>query len=159
MMDIDKTLRERYVVELRKPDVEKKERALIIKKLLKDKKWSIRELGRQYGFNKSTIEDWLLWDDPRVDKLIAKGLSDTEIYKVLRNNKVKSKSKGKRKKNLDVQVVDARLHLFEVSIRSMVSSGKYSFDTEELLKAVVNQCNRFTALIKREANGKGKKKR
>jgi len=52
-------LRENYVVDLKKPDIDSFERAVIIRKVLDERKWSIREMARQWGFSKSTIEDWL----------------------------------------------------------------------------------------------------
>lgn len=160
MDDVDALLRERYVFDLRKPDVEKQERAVVIKKLLSDKNWSIREFSRKMGFKKSTVEDWLLWNDPRVAELKKKGLSDTEIYKVLRNNKVTTR---KKKKAGDAQIVDVRLKGIAAIVKGMVSQGEYSDETDVLLKEVINQCNRFMSLIKREMNGRvvngaGKKK-
>lgn len=148
MDGIDKVLRERYVIDLRKPDVEKDERAQVIKKMIADKKWSIREFSRKMGFKKSTIEDWLLWDDPRVPALRKKGLTDTEIYKILRNNK---ETGTKKRKKLEAQLVDEKLKGVAAIIKGLVTQGVFSEETDAHIKEVVNQCNRFSSLIKRKS--------
>jgi len=148
---VDVILRERYVVELRKPKVQKEERARVIKKLLKDKAWSQRELSRQLGFKKSTVEDWLLWDDPRVAELRKAGYSDTEIYKVLRGNRLKAK--GVRKKSFGADIVNDRLATMAGQIKTMINNKEYNLATDTELAHVVNECNRFSAFIKRTDNG------
>jgi len=154
--DIDSILRERYVVELNKPKVEKEERAQVIKKLLQDRGWSQREFSRQMGFKKSTVEDWLLWDDPRVPELRAAGYSDTEIYKVLRGHRLKAK--GNRKKLFGSEIVNDRLNSMAGQIKTMIHNGEYDESTETAIANVVNECNRFSSFIKRDQNGSIKKK-
>lgn len=147
---VDVILRERYVVELRKPMVQKDERAVIIKRLMVDKGWSGRELSRQLGFKRSTVEDWLLWDDPRVKELRAAGYSDTEIYKVLRGNRLKVKG---AKKVMGADIVNDRLDTMAGQIKTMISQKEFNDHTEDAIKGVVNECNRFSALIIRDRNG------
>lgn len=152
-MDVHTVLMERYVSDLRKPNVDNKERAIILKKICEEKKWSIRELARQFGFNKSTVQDWMLWDDPRVDELKAKGASDTEIYRILRENTAAKGKKTKfnvKKKTAEASLVDARLKKMAAELKSMVAGGAYSDETKDLVKEVINQCNRFDSLIKRK---------
>ena len=161
-MDIDNILRERYVSDLRKPEVDNKERAVILKKLCDAQGWSVRELARQFGFKKSTVQDWMLWDDERVDKLRTQGFSETEIYKVLRNNtETKQKRTGKKvktKEELEASIVDEHLRKMASDVRGMISTGKYTTETREFISNLINQCNRFDSLIKRELNGNGVKK-
>ena len=152
-MDVHTVLMERYVSDLRKPEIDNKERAIILKKICEAKKWSIRELARQFGFNKSTVQDWMLWDDSRVDELKEKGASDTEIYRILRENTAAKGKKTKfnvQKKTAEASLVDARLKKMAAELKSMVAGEVFSHETKELVKEVINQCNRFDSLIKRK---------
>ena len=145
---------QRYIVDLRKAEIDKVERAQIIKKVIKDNDWSQREFARQFGFKHSTVQDWLLWDDERVEQLKEKECNDTEIYRVLRNNRDNKKLKITKKK-LDQQVVDNRLQKMASEVKSMVAQEVYSEETYELAHDVINQCNRLTSLIKRSRNKNG----
>jgi len=171
---LDEVLRQRYIADLRKDEIDKQERAQIIKRVVVENGWSQRELARQFGFAKSTVEDWLLWDDERVPQLILRGLSDTEIYKVLRNNRKKVEKKVTSvtgvtgvtgvsvvnvSKALDKQINDEKLRKMAAEVKSMVSQGIFSDDTLTLANEVINQCNRFTALIKRGGHKDRKKKK
>lgn len=146
---IETILKERYVVDCKKPDVLKEERARIIKSLLNDLNISINELGRRMNISKSTLQDWLLWDDPRVDKLREKGATDAQIYRVLRNNRNKKKV-SEKKKELDVSLMDEQIRSMASQIKGYVTKLKYSGETEVLIAELVNQCNRFSAAIRRD---------
>ena len=163
---LDEVLRQRYIADLRKDEIDKQERAQIIKRVLVENGWSQRELARQFGFAKSTVEDWLLWDDDRVPQLILRGLSDTEIYKVLRNNRAEKGGVGKKasktskvSKALDKQIIDEKLRKMAAEVKGMVAQGLFSTDTAELTGELINQCNRLTALIKRGGHKDKKKKK
>lgn len=146
---VDTILKERYVMDCRKPNVQKEDRARIIKALITDLDISIRELGRRMNLSKSTLEDWLLWDDPRVDTMREKGATDTQIYRVLRNNRNK-KTEGVKKKELSVALMDEEIRSMASKIKGYVSKCKYSDDTEVLVAELVNQCNRFSSAIRRD---------
>ena len=157
-MNIDVILRERYVSDLKKPEVDNKERAIILKTLCEKNGWSIRELARQFGFNKSTVQDWLLWDDERVDDMQGKGFSDTEIYRVLRNNTPAKEKKKGVKKDVTQAFVDLKIKEMTSQIRTFLSQKKYSTDTRTNIAELINQCNRLDSFIKRDMNGNGEKK-
>jgi lambda repressor-like predicted transcriptional regulator len=150
MSEVNTILMERYVVDCKKPDMLKEERARVIKQLLKAKGWSQRELSRQLGFAKSTVEDWLLWDDPRVKDLRAKGYSDTEIYKVLRGHRLKAKG---NKKLFGAEIVNDRINAMAGNLKTIISNKEYNTDTDAALANLINECNRFSAFIKRDMHG------
>ena len=150
MMDIDAILRERYVSDLRKPEVDNKERAIILKMLCEKNGLSIRELASQFGFKKSTVQDWMLWDDERVDDMQSKGFSDTEIYRVLRNNTPAKEKKKGVKKDVTQALVDIKVKEMTTQIRLFLSQQKYSEETRTLLADLINQCNRLDSFIKRD---------
>ncbi len=79
-----------YLLDLTKKDVDKWERAKIIKEYLKEENISQRELAKQIGVSKSTIEDWLLINKLSVNEyngLKITGMTNTDIYRHLRNNR------------------------------------------------------------------------
>lgn len=144
---IDTILKERYVMDCRKPNVLKEDRARIIKSLLKDLNLSIRAMGRRINISKSTLEDWLLWDDPRVDKMRARGATDAQIYRVLRNNRTKTKGK---KKAITVALLDEEIRSMAAKIKRYNQKLKYSHETEVLIANLVNECNRFSSAMRRD---------
>ena len=152
--DIDMLLRERYVSDLRKPEIDNKERALILKRVMEVNGWSIRELATQFGFKNSTVQDWLLWDDGRVEIMRSEGFSDTEIYRVLRNNKpAKIKKLSGVSPAVTVEAVrasatDERLRTMACEVKRMLSDRIYSDTTRDRILSLVNECNRFDSFIK-----------
>jgi len=152
---IDTILKERYIADCQKPNVQKEDRARIIKSLLTDLDISIREMGRRMNISKSTLEDWLLWDDPRVDEMRAKGATDAQIYRVLRNNR--NKAPGK-KKEITVALMDEQIRSMAAQMKGYVTKLKYSDETEVLIATLVNECNRFSSAIRRDSQKNGVKK-
>lgn len=78
------------LVNLKKEPIDPLVRAKMIKRYIEKEKTSIRKLAKQIGINKSTIEDWLLWDritEKEYKQLKEIGMNHTEIYKTLRKNK------------------------------------------------------------------------
>ena len=155
--DVDMLLRERYVSDLRKPEIDNGERAAILKRMMAVNGWSTREFCRQFGFNNSTVQDWLLWDDERVEVMRVDGFSDTEIYRVLRNNKPAkiNKKNGKRPsvkvEDLRAAATDERLRAMACEVKRMLAAKMYSSDTtRERILDLINECNRFDSFIKRD---------
>lgn len=81
---------ERYVRDLCKPDVDKHERAAIIAGYIDSKGLSQRAFGRRFGIPKSTVEDWLLYNQISPQEyavLVAKGMKPVAIYRGLREKR------------------------------------------------------------------------
>jgi len=90
VLKMNNKIMEVWFKDLQKPDIDKYERATILKDFMNENKLSIRAFAKKYGFAKSTIEDWLLWikiEPEKVAKLKKQGVGETEIYRTLRNNK------------------------------------------------------------------------
>lgn len=76
---------------MKKEDIDPKERADLINRFLYENKMSQRELARQIGVPHSTIQDWCLFSKlshEEIKTLKDDGhMNDTQIYRMLRNNK------------------------------------------------------------------------
>jgi transcriptional regulator with XRE-family HTH domain len=79
-----------FFLDLRKKEIDKKVRAELINKYLKDNKMSQRQLASELGIPHSTIQDWLLFTripKAKYQEYIRKGHTETDIYRALRDNK------------------------------------------------------------------------
>jgi len=146
------SLRESYVRDLQKPELDYFERAAIISHVLEDKGWSIREMARQLIIPKSTIEDWLLFSrisEEEYDALRAEGISHTQIYRELRDRK------GQKNPRINLPELDMLLKGQLNSLKSCNKEFNYSEKTRDLLSKVHNELNR----IESDINIAEKKKR
>jgi len=119
-----------YVCDLRKPDIDRLERATIIRSLLDDNGWSGRQLAKELNIPKSTIEDWLLFErvnEQNYKELRKKGVGDTEIYRMLRNSKNIPEVK-------ELDPFDYKLHEMIAWLNSNMVAPKATPETPVLLK-------------------------
>ena len=82
-MEVPDEIVNNWLIDLRKKEVNLFERAKLIRAYLNNKELSIRSFSKEFGFPKSTIEDWLLWEkltEKEYDKLIELGYTHTDIY-------------------------------------------------------------------------------
>ena len=90
MDDVIDKLKVFFINDLRKPEFDKFERARLIKDYMGSHKLSIRRFASEFGFAKSTVEDWLLWNKISEDEYkekIDSGFEHVEVYRGLRSNK------------------------------------------------------------------------
>lgn len=136
-------LKEHYVKDLQKPDIDKFERAVIIRSLLEDKGWSIRQMASEYNIPRSTIEDWLLYEkisETEYNRLVAAGEKPKNIYKALRKEK---------RVVAPVLSVDMQLEEFRRKIRSF-KKAELSVKTPNLIDELVNELNAWNSEILRK---------
>ena len=151
------SLRECYVRDLQKPEIDVFERAAVISQLLEVKGWSIREMARQFSIPKSTIEDWLLFSRISKEKylaLIGAGFSYTAIYQELR------KRKTERSKKIMLPELDMLLSDYLKSLKSYKRDFNYSEQARDLLFKLHNELNRIEAdmnISEKKGNHKGLK--
>lgn len=132
MDDIVRKLKAAYVCDLRKPEIDKLERARIIRSILNENKWSIRKMSMEFGIPKTTIEDWLLFeklDAPQYAKLKGSDVKETELYRLLRSNKRLSSAQVVELTGLDYDVQ----RCIDILNRHMVQP-KGSPETQKLVK-------------------------
>jgi len=83
-----------YLMDLKKKEIDPVARATIITDYLKATNKSQRQLAKDIGMPYSTIRDWCLFSKvtkEEYDNIKSTGLTDTDIYRELRNNSCKSK--------------------------------------------------------------------
>jgi hypothetical protein len=83
--------------DLKKKELDKFQRAKLIKSYLEDTGISQRQLALSIGVPKSTVEDWLLWDRMKpqeYDSLVKEGYTHTDIYESLRDGTLSGKDKA-----------------------------------------------------------------
>ena len=83
-----------FFLDMRKKDIDKRQRAVLLAKYLEDNKISSRALSEELGISHSTLNDWLLINripEDDYDKYKEDGMTDTSIYRMLRNNKSSTK--------------------------------------------------------------------
>lgn len=149
MNEIERKLKEGYVLDLKKPRIDKFERATIIREVLKEKGWSIRRLAREWGFSKSTVEDWLLYnniDEKTYNELIAKGNTPTSIYRELR------KTRGEEKPSFTN--LDLRIKTILQDIQRLKNSFSHSVQSRDLIDKLINELNIIKMNINLKEKGK-----
>jgi hypothetical protein len=154
---ISEKLREGYVQDLRKPDIDPFERAAILATFLEDKKWSVREMARQLSIPKSTLEDWLLFtriSETEYNGLRKKSHTPTQIYRELREGRESTAGRQKARvggaKSFDA--ADTNLFLRDVAIRVRSAILRNAFDgsTSRLVHDARNELNRLDSAIERK---------
>jgi len=138
--DENTLLREWYVRDLTKPEIDKFERATILRAAIIDSGLSIRGFGEKYGINKSTVEDWLLYNrisEQEYNKLVASGVSPKSIYKTLRGDKKNLPSLEK----IDIELLEMKNKIY--AMRNQTPTHK----TPQLIQELVNQLNEFHSNI------------
>lgn len=116
-----------YMVDLKKKNINYFDRARIINTYLQEENMSQRQLGELINIPHATIQDWLLWlkiSEEEYHKLLHKGYSDTQIYKLLRTNKKMDKDFIMKKTKLE--------YVLEFSIKSIEPYIKRAPKTEEV---------------------------
>lgn len=96
-LEILDKLMKNYVLDQKKSEINVFERAQIIRSILEKEEISVRTFATKYGLNRSTVEDWLMYnriDEQEYRRLRDKGISMTAIYANLREKKTEAPSKS-----------------------------------------------------------------
>jgi len=90
MEEIKQKLVHNYIVELGKKEIDKFERAKLIREYCKEHDLTFRKFGERFGFAKSTLDNWIIWTNITAEEeqeLIKKGLTATEIRNLMLKNR------------------------------------------------------------------------
>jgi len=142
-------LTERYVYDLKKPELDHFERAEAIAEYLRDKRISIRSFAIGFNIPKSTVEDWLLWNRitrKEYNDFKGKGMTHLGIYKTLRDGKSVPKEEMMENTGLDFDVESCKRKLS----KHLKGPFYYSSGTEYELKQLRDIINRVLLRIERE---------
>ena len=161
-MNLDTKLKKGYIRDLQKPNINKWERAKIIREVMRQENLNQTTFSKRYGFGRSQVQDWLLWDKitkEEYQKLKGQGLSDTDIYWILRGDQTqKVHPLGTRPINMDTVLSYTKLDLDLIAmtktiIKYKTSSKMWSAHTPTLLDDLVKAINYLK--LKMEKNGTG----
>ena len=145
----NKRLTEHYIMDLKKPEITKWERATIVKQYLDDNNMSIRGFGIKFNIPKSTIEDWLLYRNvtqKQYNNMIRKGYGHKQIYKLLRENK------GTEFKDIVTTTpFDYEVKRLSLKIgKQCTTQSEVSKQTPDLLDHLIKESNRLLMKIERK---------
>lgn len=76
-----------YMVDLAKPEIDKFERARLIKSYMKKHIISMSEFCRRFNLKKGTVSGWLKWDElgeKKYTELKSQGMTETDITNCLK---------------------------------------------------------------------------
>lgn len=152
-MEMNKSIMLNYLIDLTKKDINKFERASLIREYLQETRMSIRALAKTINIPKSTIEDWLLYnhmDEEEYKKCLDSGLTITQIYSTLRKNK--SEKIINKTKMIDKQLEEISTNLNRIF--HLASDEKRTPETIEIIRKIKNITNRIEMRL--EQNDKRK---
>lgn len=143
-----------YVNDLKRKDIDKFERAAIIRRMIDElsiKEGTViseREFGRRYGIKPHTLQDYLLYNlisEDDYNKLKASGLSASSIYRHIRNKKGTLGSNPHSE--LLVWAREVR-----VKARSYKKNNfKYPDNSESVIEEAINEMNSLIVHIRIES--------
>lgn len=142
-MEMNKNIVLNYLIDLSKKEINKFERASLLREYMKSTHLSIRALSIKINVPKSTIEDWLLYNhmsEEEYKKCLDSGISITQIYASLR------KTKGEKPKSRAEMRLDTQLSEILVNLRrafSLAQDERRKETTFKLLHDIKNTVNRI----------------
>lgn len=81
-------LKDRYVRDIQKKDINKFERAELLRSMIAEMDVTQREFARIYGIPAGTLQDWLMFgtaiDEKQFDELKSQGYTASAIYRQIR---------------------------------------------------------------------------
>jgi hypothetical protein len=147
------------LLDCKKKDISKIDRAKIIEQMIKTEGISLRELARQLEISHSTLQDWHMYsniDEAHYEGMKSVGYNDKQIYKMLRDGKTDKLKIESAKTAMDLKSgpmpFDDMIKETNKIVRKAVTSPKFEKgpDTVDLLKDLVNNLNRLISRINLE---------
>jgi len=153
------TLVHNFIMDLKKKDIDRYERAEIIKGYLDKEKISQREFGRRFDIPKSTVEDWLLitkLPKEEYEEVKAKNnLNDSDMYRLLRKNRKKTPSQIKDIPGIDIELSKLSFLLQNLStVMKKNGTIKYTEDTKSLISKNIKFLKELESYISKKEDTK-----
>lgn len=142
-----------YIMDLKKKDIDRYERAEIMQAYIDKENISQIEFGKRFNIPKSTVQDWLLVTKiPKVEYEEMKtknNLNDNDMYRILRNNKKKTRNEITEIPRLDIELQKLLLLLRNLS-NVMKKNGhiNYTLDTKILINKNIKFLSELRGYIK-----------
>lgn len=140
MKPTQKLLHNYITKDLTKIDIDKFERAELIRQYLTEQKLTIRKLAERLHTKKSTIDGWLLWGKitkEHHERLKQRGFTETKIRSMLRGD-------TKNIKNINI---DYEFNEWIIRINHFIKKPEYTKDTTDLIRTMKDKLNRLWAKI------------
>lgn len=131
--DLHQRLIYNYLVEFRRKELNKIDRAKLIRSFMNENNLSERKIGIIMGKSHSTIHDWLLFEKvtpEMLEELEMKNVSEATLYKLLRKNKKEEYVSQYLER---VTHLDNLLVLYNQNLKNYVNKDQYTKDTLSLL--------------------------
>ena len=147
------TLVHNYIMDLKKKDIDRYERAEIMKEYIEKEKISQREFGRRFNIPKSTVEDWLLVTKISKEEYkevkTKNNLTDSDMYRLLRKSKKKTAREIKEIPGIDIELGKLSF-LFQNLSTVLKQKGtiKYTEDTKSLISKNIKFLKELEGYIK-----------
>lgn len=139
------------IFDLRKKEIDPFTRAKAIRYIMKKKNLSIRRFAIKFDLNKSTVEDWLLYErinQKTYKKMKANGLSKTDIYRTLRDNKKEEDIVFMKKTKVDLELIN----IIKI-MKAVLHEPHYSIETKNLIFEVRNLLNLLEMNLDKKIRG------
>ena len=147
--EIKNKLTHNYLLEMNKKQIDKLERAKLVKDYIESKNISVRELARQLNMPHSTLNDWIMWNNIEkndFDKMKNNGLNDRDVYRELRNNK-----SDKEKKFVETLKIDLELEKSISTLKKLARKNVlYSEKTEDAIIELQDILNKISMYIEKQ---------
>lgn len=138
LKNIRSKLIEGYIRDLSKPQIDKFERAIALKKHMADNTLSFNDMYNLYGFKKGTLSGWLKWGQlskKEYQKMKDKGATETAITNMLKGSLESEKSISNETQILNL--VDSLEELFKKN------SIKYNHKMIQRFDDLIKELNRI----------------
>lgn len=143
-----------YVNDLRRKDIDKFQRAAIIRRMINElsikegAEVSEREFGRRYGIHHNTLQDYLLYNDitpKEYENLQTSGLTASSIYRYLREKK------GTVGTNPHSEIIAWAVEVRKKAHTYKKNNFKYPDNTESILEEAINSMNNLVIHVRLES--------
>jgi len=153
MVEIDKNILFNLLIDFRKKNISGIEKARLIQSYLDETKLSQRQLAKEMDISHSTIQDWLLFNKISKDEyetMKNNGLNQSDIYRLLRNNK---------KVNKEYFIENNKLQYILKQVIIMLKPYQRKIDTSLQTKELIQELHEISnvMLMKYELELKNKR--
>lgn len=153
-MEIDNEIMIYVLDGFKRKDVNKQSKAKFIKKAMKELNLSNRKFAQEFNIPLTTLKDWIVFDkisDDEYQEYIKKGLTESEIFRILRNTKKEDVVKKFNEKVFDKNSIknsisngselDKDLKTSIQLISKHIKIPKYTRDTEDFIIELIHMLN------------------
>lgn len=142
---IQETIENNFINDLRKPEIGKFEKALILRTIIDRQQESLRSFAKKHNIPTTTLYGWLLFNkisEEEYNTKLQQGKTHTQIYNELRKTE-------KPKKLNEIETTKELIQEINKRIKNIRIKRTYECtqETEELIKTLINELNQILVQI------------